>query len=52
MSSDLALAAAFRRPASPSVASAQVITHRDVGVRMGLAIADAALTECERWATA
>jgi hypothetical protein len=31
---------------SPS--NAQVITHRDVGVRMGLAIAEAALTECEK----
>ena len=30
---------------SPS--SAQVITHRDVGVRMGLAIAVAALDQCE-----
>ena len=27
---------------------AQVITHRDVGVRMGLAIAVAALDQCER----
>jgi len=30
-----------------SPASAQVITHRDVGVRMGLAIAIAALDQCE-----
>jgi uncharacterized protein GlcG (DUF336 family) len=30
-----------------SVAAAQVITHRDVGVRMGLAIAVAALDQCE-----
>jgi len=30
-----------------SSASAQVITHRDVGVRMGLAIAIAALDQCE-----
>jgi len=29
-------------------ASAQVITHRDVGVRMGLAIAVAALDQCEQ----
>ena len=34
--------------ALPSSVGAQVITHRDVGVRMGLAIAEAALTECER----
>jgi len=27
--------------------NAQVITHRDVGVRMGLAIAVAALDQCE-----
>jgi len=32
----------------PSSSSAQVIMHRDVGVRMGLAIAEAALTECEK----
>jgi len=32
----------------PSSSNAQVITHRDVGVRMGLAIAEAALTECEK----
>ena len=31
----------------PSSASAQIITHRDVGVRMGLAIAVAALDQCE-----
>ena len=30
-----------------SAADAQVITHRDVGVRMGLAIAVAALDQCE-----
>ena len=30
-----------------SATSAQVITHRDVGVRMGLAIAVAALDQCE-----
>ena len=29
-------------------AGAQVITHRDVGVRMGLAIAVAALDQCEK----
>jgi hypothetical protein len=33
--------------ALPSWSSAQVITHRDVGVRMGLAIAVAALDQCE-----
>jgi uncharacterized protein GlcG (DUF336 family) len=32
----------------PAAASAQVITHRDVGVRMGLAIALAALDQCEQ----
>jgi uncharacterized protein GlcG (DUF336 family) len=31
-----------------SPAGAQVITHRDVGVRMGLAIAVAALDQCEK----
>src|SRR5262249_59702892 len=31
----------------PSLSNAQVITHRDVGVRMGLAIALAALDQCE-----
>jgi uncharacterized protein GlcG (DUF336 family) len=31
-----------------SAAQAQVITHRDVGVRMGLVIAETALTECEK----
>src|SRR3984893_889300 len=31
-----------------SPAHAQVITHRDVGVRMGLVIAETALTECEK----
>ena len=31
----------------PTATSAQVITHRDVGVRMGLAIAVAALDQCE-----
>ena len=33
--------------AGASSSHAQVITHRDVGVRMGLAIAEAALSECE-----
>jgi uncharacterized protein GlcG (DUF336 family) len=33
--------------ALPSWSSAQVITHHDVGVRMGLAIAVAALDQCE-----
>ena len=32
---------------APSPSSAQVITHWDVGVRMGLAIAVAALDQCE-----
>ena len=31
----------------PTVAGAQVITHRDVGVRMALAMAVAALDQCE-----
>ena len=34
--------------AYPSALGAQVITHRDVGVRMGLTIAETALTECEK----
>jgi uncharacterized protein GlcG (DUF336 family) len=34
--------------ACPPPSTAQVITHRDVGVRMGLAIAETALTECEK----
>ncbi len=34
--------------ACPSPSTAQVITHRDVGVRMGLVIAETALTECEK----
>ena len=34
--------------ACQSPAQAQVITHRDVGVRMGLVIAETALTECEK----
>jgi uncharacterized protein GlcG (DUF336 family) len=34
--------------AYPTALAAQVITHRDVGVRMGLAIAETALTECEK----
>ena len=34
--------------ALPSASDAQVITHRDVGVRMALAIAETALTECEK----
>jgi uncharacterized protein GlcG (DUF336 family) len=33
--------------ALPSLSNAQVITHRDVGVRMGLVIAVAALDQCE-----
>ena len=33
--------------AGASSSHSQVITHRDVGVRMGLAIAEAALSECE-----
>ena len=32
----------------PAAASAQVMTHRDVGVRMGLTIAIAALDQCEQ----
>jgi len=31
----------------PSLSNAQVITHRDVGARMGLAMAVAALDQCE-----
>jgi uncharacterized protein GlcG (DUF336 family) len=34
--------------AAVAPAGAQVITHRDVGVRMGLAIAVAALDQCEK----
>ena len=34
--------------ACQSPTHAQVITHRDVGVRMGLVIAETALTECEK----
>jgi uncharacterized protein GlcG (DUF336 family) len=34
--------------AAPVSSDAQVITHRDVGVRMGLAIAVAALDQCEQ----
>jgi len=33
---------------APASSNAQVITHRDVGVRMGLAIAVAALDQCEQ----
>lgn len=44
----LALAAGVAAGAGfASSAHAQVITHRDVGVRMGLAIAIAALDQCE-----
>jgi uncharacterized protein GlcG (DUF336 family) len=50
MSIRVGLAAAFMvvvvAACAPS-ADAQVITHRDVGVRMGLAIAVAALDQCE-----
>jgi uncharacterized protein GlcG (DUF336 family) len=42
------LAAAMLIGVLSSAASAQVITHRDVGVRMGLAIAVAALDQCEQ----
>ena len=49
MSIRLALAAGLVAAcALPTSSNAQVITHRDVGVRMGLAIAEAALTECEK----
>src|SRR5262245_23547585 len=41
-------AAAVALCAAPAVSHAQVITHRDVGVRMGLAIAVAALDQCEQ----
>src|SRR5437660_569173 len=34
--------------AAPASSDAQVITHRDIGVRMGLAIAVAALDQCEQ----
>src|SRR5216684_3925923 len=51
MSIRFGLAAAFMvavlMAACVSWANAQVITHRDVGVRMGLAIAVAALDQCE-----
>jgi uncharacterized protein GlcG (DUF336 family) len=33
---------------APLSSNAQVITHRDVGVRMGLAVAVAALDQCEQ----
>ncbi len=42
------VAGLFTACACLSSSHAQVITHRDVGVRMGLAIAEAALTECEK----
>jgi uncharacterized protein GlcG (DUF336 family) len=43
------LAAAFMATVvGASAANAQVITHRDVGVRMGLAVAVAALDQCEK----
>src|SRR5262249_47722354 len=41
-------AAAVALCAAPAVSHAQVITHRDVGGRMGLAIAVAALDQCEQ----
>jgi uncharacterized protein GlcG (DUF336 family) len=41
-------AAAVAICAVPASSDAQVITHRDVGVRMGLAIAVAALDQCEQ----
>jgi len=48
MSIRVGLAAAFMVVAAGVPATnAQVITHRDVGVRMGLAIAVAALDQCE-----
>jgi uncharacterized protein GlcG (DUF336 family) len=43
-----ALIAAGLMAACLSPSNAQVITHRDVGVRMGLAIAVAALDQCEK----
>jgi len=49
MSIRIAFAAAvIAACAAPACADAQVITHRDVGVRMGLAIAVAALDQCEQ----
>src|SRR5438105_10794697 len=41
-------AAAIAVCVAPASSHAQVITHRDVGVRMGLAIAVAALDQCEQ----
>jgi uncharacterized protein GlcG (DUF336 family) len=49
MSARLVLAAGLIAACTyPSALGAQVITHRDVGVRMGLMIAETALTECEK----
>jgi uncharacterized protein GlcG (DUF336 family) len=48
MSIRVGLAAAVMVAAGASSADAQVITHRDVGVRMGLAVAVAALDQCEK----
>jgi len=49
MSIRMALAAGIAAVCgATAAASAQVITHRDVGVRMGLAIAIAALDQCEQ----
>jgi uncharacterized protein GlcG (DUF336 family) len=43
LAAGLVAACAYQSPSH-----AQVITHRDVGVRMGLVIAETALTECEK----
>ena len=49
MSIRMALAAGIVAACGASIRpSAQVITHRDVGVRMGLTIAIAALDQCEQ----
>jgi uncharacterized protein GlcG (DUF336 family) len=42
------VAAVVALAAWSAAAHAQVITHRDVGVRMALTIAETALTECEK----
>jgi uncharacterized protein GlcG (DUF336 family) len=48
MSCRFVFAAAIAMSAAPLPLNAQVITQRDVGVRMGLAIAVAALDQCEQ----
>ncbi len=47
MSQLVLVAGAIAASVLPTAIAAQVITHRDVGVRMGLTIAVAALDQCE-----